>query len=293
MHPMKLRTFLFPLYILFTIAFFYAPLKDLITLALRYNELYSHIVLIPFVSMYFIFIDRKEIFSDTRYSFFPGIALIFFGFAMYVIGRTQGSGFNQNDYLSLMTFSVVLFWLGSFTLFYGVKSFKAAAFPMLFLVFMIPVPDMVMNKIIYALQVGSTEVTHLLFWLAGIPFYREGFTFHLQGVSIEVAEQCSGIRSSLALFITSMLVGKMFLNSASRKVILALSVFPITIFKNGVRIVMLSLLGTYVDPRILDSNLHKRGGIPIFIFAFLILMGVLWLVRRTEKKHVDKSERKV
>lgn len=284
---MRLKNILFLLFILATIAFYYQPLKDLIVLALRYNELYSHIVLIPFVSMYFMFLSRKEIVPDARYAAAAGIPFIVAGIALYLIAGSQGIALSKNDYLSAMTSSVVLLWLGGFIVVYGTRSFMAAAFPLLFLVFMIPVPDALMEKVIYQLQVGSTEVTHLLFWLTGIPFYRDGFLFYLQGISIEVAEQCSGIRSSIALLIVSVLAGKVFLKSTSRKLALAVSVFPITIFKNGVRIVMLSLLGTYVDPRILDSNLHKRGGIPIFIFAFLLLMGVLWLVKRTEKEKSD------
>ena len=66
---------------------------------------------------------------------------------------------------------------------------------------MIPIPGLIMDKIIYALQVGSTEGSEGLFIFTGVAFQREGFVFHLPGFSVEVAEQCSRIRSSLALFI--------------------------------------------------------------------------------------------
>ena len=67
--------------------------------------------------------------------------------------------------------------------------------------FIIPIPGLIMDKIIYGLQVGSTEAPEVLFIVTGIPFQRKGSVFHLPGISVEVAEQCSSIRSSLALFI--------------------------------------------------------------------------------------------
>ena len=280
---MLLRNLLFIFFIPAISVIFYKPLKDLAILSLGYNELYSHIVLIPFVSIYFAYLKRDGIFSDVRYSPKAGIPLIILSASLYFFGKTQGFRLDQNDYLSLMTFSAILMLIGGFVLFYGLQAFRAASFPLFFLVFMIPIPSLVMDKIISLLQKASTEVTYVLFKLTGVPFYREGFFFHLPGLSIEVAEQCSGIRSSIALFITSIIAGKLFLNTTSRKAILALSVFPIAVFKNGVRIVTLTLLGMYVDPRILDSNLHKRGGIPIFIFAFLILLSVSWFLKKSEK----------
>jgi len=140
------------------------------------------------------------------------------------------------------------------------------------------------GKVITFLQIGSTEVTYVFFKLTGIPLLRDGFIFHLPGISIEVAEQCSGIRSSIALLITSIMAGQLFLRSVSGKIVLALSIIPITIFKNGLRILTLSLLGVYVDERILSSELHKKGGIPFFFFSLIFLGSILWLLRRSEKR---------
>ncbi|MBM4308657.1 MAG: hypothetical protein FJ123_18170, partial [Deltaproteobacteria bacterium] len=61
----------------------------------------------------------------------------------------------------------------------------------------------------------------------------------------------------------------------------------ITIFKNGLRIVSLTLLGVYVDPAILSSDLHRRGGIPFFIVALVVMAPVLLFLIKTEKKHKD------
>jgi exosortase/archaeosortase family protein len=112
---------------------------------------------------------------------------------------------------------------------------------------------------------------------------REGFVFHLPGQSVEVAKQCSGIRSSMALLITSVLAGHLFLRTWWKKVILAIVIIPITMFKNGIRVVSLTLLGTYVDSRILtNSLLHTDGGILFFLLALVLLAPVLYFLRKSE-----------
>jgi len=153
---------------------------------------------------------------------------------------------------------------------------------------MIPVPAFIMEKIIVFLQIGSTEFADFLFWVSQAPYYREGFVFHLPSMSVEVAPQCSGIRSALALFITALLAGYLFLNSRWRRVILVLCVFPITMFKNGIRITTLTLLGTYVDPRILQSDLHREGGIPFFILALFLMAPILYWLRKSENRGYRK-----
>jgi exosortase len=250
------------------------------------SELYSHIILIPIVSGYFIYLKRKIIFSEMGYSYRSGITVITIGMILYFIGTEQGIKLNQNDHLALMIFSAVTLFIGGVVLFYGIKSFRFAVFPLLLLFFMTPIPTTAVEKLVLLLQMGSTEATYGFFKVSGVPFLREGFTFHLSGMSIEVAKQCSGIRSSIALFITSIIAGQLFLRTGWKKVVLVLSIFPITIFKNGLRIVTLSLLGVYVDPRILNSELHKSGGIPFFFVALALLTPILWGLKKTEKKGV-------
>jgi exosortase/archaeosortase family protein len=82
--------------------------------------------------------------------------------------------------------------------------------------------------------------------------------------------------------ITALLAGDLFLNSWWRRIILVLCAVPMTMFKNGIRIATLTLLGTYVDPRILQSNLHREGGFPFFILALLLMAPILYWLRKSE-----------
>jgi exosortase len=284
-----IRNFLFVLFNITLILMFYAPMKLLLVSSFG-NELYSHIIVIPVVSIYLLYIRRREIFKENSLSVIPGCVFIVGGIIFYIVGTGKGADFDQNDFLSLMTFSAVICWIGGFVLFYGIEASRVALFPLLFLLFMVPVPGFLMERIILVLQICSAEVSYWIFKVTGVPIYREGFIFYLPGLTIEVAKQCGGIRSSLVLFIVSILAGHLFITSWNRKVILSICVFPITIFKNSIRIVTLSLLGVYVDPRILESTLHRRGGIPFFLVALSFLGIVLWFLKRLEMRGIFKRQ---
>lgn len=265
---------------------FLAPLRLLIQ-SVSGSELYSHILLIPPVSIYLVYLRRREIFNENARFSPPGAVFLLAGIGLFFLGKGRGADLSQNDYLSLMTLGAVLCVWGGFLLIFGTGTFRNAVFPLLFLLFAVPVPEYLMDRIIILLQYCSAEVSYAIFNLTGVPIYRDGFIFHLPGLVIEVAKQCGGIRSSLALFITSILAGHLFLRTGGGKIFLAVAVFPITIFKNSVRIVFLSLYGAYVDPGILSSVAHRRGGIPFFIIAMGMLGVVLWIIRRRERRLED------
>jgi exosortase len=270
--------FLFVIGILAVVGMVYGPLSDLFN-SRMYRDYHSLIPFIPLFSIYLLYLKRRDIREKMQYALAPGAAVATAGLVIYTVGLSFGRNLSQNDYATVITFSsIVLLW-GAFIFAYGIKAFTTALFPLLFLVFMIPVPAFIMEEIIVFLQTGSAEFANLLFWLSQAPYYREGFVFHLTGMSIVVAPECSGIRSGLALFITAWLAGYLFLDSGWRRVVLVLCVFPITMFKNGIRITSLTLLGTYLDPRILQSSLHREGGIPFFIVALLLMVPILYWLR--------------
>ncbi len=245
---------------------------------------YTHIALIPLVSLYLLYLKQKSISSGARYAPAAGLPVLIAGGALFFAGRVMQASLDANNYASLIALSVVIFANGSFILIYGLHAYKISLFPLLFLIFMIPLPTALMDSFITFLQVGSTEFTNLLFMASGAPYIREGFVFHLPNISVEVARQCSGIRSAMAIFITAILAGYFFLQSTWKVVFLAVCAVLIAMFKNGIRIITLSLLGNYVDPRILQSDLHREGGIPFFIVALLLLAPILFFLMRSEKK---------
>jgi exosortase len=147
-----------------------------------------------------------------------------------------------------------------------------------------------LEAIVGFLQRSSAEATAVLFSVLGIPVFRQEFVFSLSNFTIHVAEECSGIRSALALLITSIVAGHFFLRSNGAKLGLVAVVVPLAIVKNAFRIVGLALLANYVDPTfITNSALHRSGGIPLFLVSLILLLSLTWLLRKLEKRWAPAS----
>jgi exosortase len=260
---------------------FHDQLLKLIAFAYDSN-LFFYILLAPLVSVYFFWIRRDQIFADPGYAFVPGGLLVLAGCLLFFTARNWGLLLGPPEDLSVLTAAFVLIWLGGFIGIWGLPAGRRAMFSLGFLFFMIPIPAGFLDQIVVFLQKASTEATDVIFGLTGLPITRDGFVFALSNLEIEVARQCSGIRSSLYLLLTGLVMGQFFLKTTSRKVLLVLAVVPITIFKNGLRIATLSLLGNYVHEDILTSALHSRGGIPFMILAVILLSVVILGLRKSE-----------
>jgi|GEM_PF-135609 len=280
------RHTLFLFFTIIAIAMFYSPLRALLR---TYTETdsYLHIILIPLISGYLIYEKRGMFSPDFSYSWKTGIPLLMIGLTLFAFFRTQSVHLNKNDYASLITFSAAIFWIGALLLSYGNRVLQTALFPLIFLIFMIPIPTVLMNRFIDMLQTGSVFVTDAMFRIMGIAFTRDGLVFHLTGISIKIAPQCSGINSSIALLIIGILAAHLFVNTNWKRLLLIVCIFPIAIIKNGIRIVALSLLGAHVDKNILTHGFfHQSGGFIFYIPALMLILMIAWLLRISEKKNL-------
>ena len=243
------------------------------------NATASHHVAIPFVTLALLYQDRHRIFAKWEWGRSIDLLMAVAGIAILLAARASVVG---ADSLSLAMTGLTLAWIGGFLVFFGRTATASAVFPLAFLVFTIPIPAPVIDSMTRVLKSGSTEVTAVLFALTRTPFYREGFVFNLPKFAIEVADECSGIRSGIALLLTSLLAGHVLLKAWWAKVLLVLVVLPVTVFKNGVRIVSLCLLAKNVDPEFLTGQLHHEGGIVFFLLALLFMAPVLFALRKFE-----------
>ncbi|MDH4186404.1 MAG: exosortase/archaeosortase family protein [Nitrospira sp.] len=277
----KTRNCLVLLLLFATVAWFWPPLVLLFSLT-QQQEHYSHIVLIPFVSLYTLYLKRTAILSSGEWS--PWIGLLVMGIGGWVYW-SYGTDALSGDQLVLSIMSFVVTLWGAFLFSFGMSVCRIAAFGLLILIFIVPFPAVILDAIIGFLQRNSAEATAILFSVLGIPVFREGFVFSLSSFTIHVAEECSGIRSFLSLLIASLVVGHLFLMSFWAKLGLVSIVIPLAIIKNAFRIVGLALLANYVDPSfITDSVLHRSGGIPLSVLALAVIFCFVWLLRKVEKR---------
>jgi exosortase len=222
-------------------------------------------------------------------TFFTALGLFALGIYFFIPGGE--SSISHNNYLSLTVFAFCMFLFAICGFFLGNGIFKVIAFPLGFLLFLVPLPDQVIANLEIASQYASAEVYSWMMDLSGATYYREERTFVLPNLTIVVAQECSGIRSSLVLFITSLVAGHLFLRTTWKKWLLALAVFPLGIVRNALRIYILSMLSAHWNPEVIHSPLHHRGG-PIFFALSLIpfFIFLLWL-KKSETKNIPQSNR--
>ncbi len=274
------RWLLYGVWVAVSSLLFAKPLIALVRLSLT-NEDASHLILIPFLTVGLVFIERRTIFNNPSFSAGGGIFL-FLSVIIVLSVRLAGDTVAPDLRLTGNVLAVLLLWIAGFAFSFGKAAVKSAYFPLLFLFLTVPLPNFLLERVISLLQAGSAEITEVLFNLTGVPVLREGLVFHLARVNIEVARECSGIRSTIALFILALPVVHYGLHSLWRKLFFLACAFSMMILKNGIRIATLTLLAMYVDPGFLTGKLHHQGGIVFFLLGLLLLLPVLLLLQRGE-----------
>jgi exosortase C (VPDSG-CTERM-specific) len=252
------------------------------------SQLHSYVLLVPLISIYLLHLQRDQL--PRRNSTSPGWAAL-----AGVVGLTAlGIGYraktlwtlSQNDYLGLTILSFLcLLFAGGF-LFLGGKWMRAAAFPIAFLCFMIPMPDRMVEILENASQLASAEAANLLFTISGTPFLRSGTYFQLPNIVIQVAQECSGIRSSWILLLTSLIASYLFLKTPWRRAALVMFVIPLGILRNGLRVMVIGLLCVHVGPNMIHSVIHRRGGPIFFVLSLIPLFLFLWWLRSRDRPAV-------
>jgi len=249
------------------------------------NDLNSYILLVPLIVAYLVYTERQRL--PRQYDTSAGWAAVpcLIGLAFLVLlwlRPMHMQPLSENDHLSSMIFCFVCFvWAGGF-LFLGKRWMATAAFPLAFLIFLVPLPDAVVEWFEKGLQLASAQAASLFFAISGLPSLRSGTVFELPGITLQVAPECSGIRSSWVLFITSLIAAYLLLRRPWSRLLLVSVVIPLGILRNGFRILVLGLLCVHMSPQILDSPLHRKGGPIFFVLALIPLALFLWILRRRE-----------
>jgi exosortase C (VPDSG-CTERM-specific) len=269
--PQRSRLAWYGLYLIVVAAAFGRPLAELLRQALD-NELHSHIPLIPVISGYLLYIRHKSYPTDYRVSL-PGTATL----ALLGAGALFAGGGLVSVTVSFICFVAAggFFWLGA-------RWMRAAAFPFAFLLFMMPIPEGLADRLETLSMTASADVASWFVSLTGTPLVRESQVFRLPGIALEIAQECSGIRSSWVLVITSVLAADLFLGSAWRRVLLVVFVVPLGIVRNGFRILVIAMMCVYVGPDMIESVVHRHGGPFFFALSLGPLFALLGWLKKQE-----------
>lgn len=253
------------------------PLASVFKLALK-SDIHSHILLIPFVAAYVAWTERGNIRV-------PGQPMLWLA---VLLGVASGGAVLTARALPAFALSLQVFGFtlavaaaGAATL--GRRLLWANSFAFSFLLFMVPLPGPVIDACEMWLQRVSATAAEWYFLATGFSHIREGQIFQLPGLTIEVAQECSGFRSTLVLVVVSIVAARLFLQAFWRRFIIFAVIIPLGVLRNGFRIWVLSVLTVNVDKRIIDSPLHSQGGPIFFVLSLIPLFLLVWFLYRSER----------
>ncbi len=272
-----------------SVLLWWQPLVSCYKLALN-NEAYTHILLILPLSLALLYLKIRELSSVEEFpaglaaNYRSGGALLVLAFLLRIVTARNIGAFSQSDNLSLSIFSLVICWIGVVIVCFGSSIVHRLLFPLCFLFLMVPFPDRLLNPITSFLQYQSAWGASVLFHLARVPVTRDGVMLSIPGLDIEVAPECSSIRSSMMLIVITLTLAYLFLGSYWKRTLLVLVAIPLSVAKNAVRIFTIGELTTRVDPSFLTGRLHRQGGIVFLSLAVIAVVLLLWVLRKRERR---------
>lgn len=280
------RLVLLPAAVLVLVLCYLPWFKEWWRLAMR-NELYSHLPIIPFVSLYLVWIARSGLPGASR----PAWGWVVVGVCsgvLLLLGNPPAEAIIGKGSVSVHLALGLLSWYGFFMALcagvLGQPLLTRLAFPLFFLVFLVPIPTLLMSRIEHGLQYASADATVAMLRLVGTPVKLVDLDLNLpNGIVGTVAPECSGIHSTLVLFIISLVAGHLFLRSAWRRAALTIFVIPLAIVRNGFRIFTISELCVHYGPQMMDHWIHRRGGPVFFALSLAPFLVFLVALQRWEK----------
>jgi exosortase C (VPDSG-CTERM-specific) len=276
----NLRRFYFATLLL--LAAFSLPLYQLVRFAFD-STLFSHVCLIPFISLSLVWMKRRTL--PPHSAPIRILALLPMAVAALLLVLRFSQEMPLEDGLAYTTLAFVLMFMGLCLGFLGLKTVRSIAFPLGFLIFMVPFPIALTDWIEALLQAHSASAASLFFNLSGATYFRHELYFELPGIKLLIARECSGIHSTLGLFITSLLAGHLFLSSTWKRAVLTLVVYPIAILRNGLRVFVIGELCVRYGAHMIDSFIHQQGGPIFFTISLIPFFLILWLLTKGRNTH--------
>ncbi len=238
-----------------------------------HDDNYSHGFLIPVISAYLLWLKREEIRSANRESNLLGLFVLIAGLVLNILGTAAAEWYT-------VRFSLIPVLLGAVLYLWGWQVVRHVWFPIVFIIFAIPLPYTLFRTLTFPLQLFSTEMTHAIVTSAGVPALRQGNLLHLPGYSLEVIEACSGLRSMIVLSALAALFAYISPGGAFRKLFLFALAVPIAIAANIIRLLVTSLGALFISHEFAEGFLHDFSGVLVFMVGLTSFLLVHWLLEK-------------
>jgi exosortase D (VPLPA-CTERM-specific) len=237
------------------------------------NDDYSHGFLIVPLALYFAWRSRHRLARLDAAPSNLGLLLVLGGVGILAAGVLGAELFLQRVSLLAVIAGTIVFLLGWAHL-------KVLAFPVLFLLLMIPIPSIIFNQVAFPLQLLASQAGELALRTAGVPVLREGNVITLSNTTLQVAEACSGIRSLISLLTLAIVYGYFTLRRPVSRALLAAASLPVAIVANAVRVAGTGFAAHYVGAEAAEGFFHTFSGWLVFLLAFVFLWAVRGLIAK-------------
>ena len=248
-------------------------LPTFIWMKARFDEAesyYSHGYLVPLVFAYLIWMKRDEL----RKCVIKPADLALFIFVPALLVHLLAYFFEIN-FVSGFTLIAAIFGLALYL--YGTEIAKKVAFPVIFLVFMVPLPQVMIINISFKMKMMAAQIGTAIVNLMGIHAVRDGSIVYLKpDTSLTIGSPCSGLSSLIALTALGALYAYLVKMSGTRKIFLFLLSIPVALAANILRIVLLLIVGFAYDAKVATGPfVHGFLAFLLYIFAIagLLIVG--------------------
>jgi exosortase len=272
-NAIKLR---FLILVMLWAAAFYPVYPSLVHTWLNHSN-NSHGILVPLISLYFIWQKREKLRQIEISSCNWGVVILASSMGFYLLSYAGSIAVISRSMIVFSLIGLVLFALGK-------TVFKLLAFPIFFLIFMVPVPDSILNIVAFPLQLFATKISSHIISALSIPVYREGNMLYFVQTQLEVAEACSGLRSIMALTMLSVIFVYLSDKGWLRKVILLASAIPLALIANIIRVSGTGILAHFHGEKVARGFLHEFSGLAVFAFGFILLFLEYSLLNKSGSK---------
>lgn len=235
------------------------------------DSFYSHGWLIPFASGWLIWRQRDALARVPHHATWHGLWLLVPCAALHLAATWLRLGFVSGFAMLGALYGLV--WTC-----WGKALLWRLRFPLLFLVFMVPLPGVLLIAISFQMKLLAASLATWALRGLGLSAAQMGSTIHVPGLSVIVDDTCSGLRSLISLIALATMWTALLGPSATRlhKLVIVASAIPIALVANMIRIITLVLLAAIYGHGIAEGFIHYGSGIVVFGVA---LVALAWISR--------------